>query len=70
MLEYESVIFSFSSVTLVISGETYLVTVNFGNKTVYFYPRSGNSYSSKTVSGRLLRRMADDGFCTPPIPAL
>lgn len=82
--------------TLVISGETYRVTVNFGNKTVYFDPWSGNSYSSKTVSGvvsllqrrtdienlegvinsfksaaaRLLRRMADDGFCTPPIPDL
>ena len=82
--------------TLVIPGETYRVTVNFGNKTVYFDPLRGNSYSSKTGSGvvsllqrrtdienlegvinsfksaaaRLLRRMADDGFCTPTIPGL
>jgi len=47
--------------TLVIPGETYRVTVNFGNKTVYFDPLRGNSYSSKTVSGvvSLLQRRTD-----------
>ena len=47
--------------TLVIPGETYRVTVNFGNKTVYFDPLGGNSYSSKTVSGvvSLLQRRTD-----------
>lgn len=47
--------------TLVIPGETYRVTVNFGNKTVYFDLLRGNSYSSKTVSGvvSLLQRRTD-----------
>ena len=47
--------------TLVIPGGTYRVTVNFGNKTVYFDPLGGNSYSSKTVSGvvSLLQRRTD-----------
>ena len=46
---------------VVVAGGTYRVTVNFGNKTVYFDPLGGNSYSSKTVSGvvSLLQRRTD-----------
>ncbi len=35
----------------VIRGERYQVTVAFGNKTVYFDPKDGGSYSSKTLEG-------------------
>lgn len=46
---------------LVIPGETYRVTVNFGNKTVFFDPLRGNTPSSRTVSGviSILQRRTD-----------
>lgn len=35
----------------VIRGERYQVTANFGNKTVYFDPKDGGGYSSRTLEG-------------------
>lgn len=35
----------------VIRGEQYNVTVNFGNKTIFFDPKDGKSHSSKTLEG-------------------
>lgn len=47
--------------TQLISRKIYRVTINFGNKTVYFDPLGGKSYSSRTVAGvvSLLRRRTD-----------
>lgn len=47
--------------TVVIPRETYRITVNFGNKTVYFDPLQGKTYSSRTVAGvvSLLERRID-----------
>lgn len=47
--------------TLVIPGEIYRVTVNFGNKTVFFDPLRGNTPSSRTIPGviSILQRRTD-----------
>lgn len=47
--------------TFVVPKSIYKVTVKFGNKTVYFDPKDGNSSSSRTLRGviKLLRERKD-----------
>lgn len=47
--------------TLLSPKETYKVTINFGNKTIYFDPLKGKTHSSRTVAGvvALLRQRID-----------
>lgn len=55
------VLFKATIETFLVPKGTYKVTINFGNKTVYYDPLKGKSNSSRTINGvaTLLRRRID-----------
>ncbi|WP_288612676.1 hypothetical protein [uncultured Bacteroides sp.] len=54
-------LFQASIDTVVVPREIYRITINFGNKTVYFDPLRGRTSSSRTIAGviALLQRRID-----------
>lgn len=51
VVEAAPVLFKTIIETLVMPKGTYKITINFGNKTVYFDPLNGKTHSSRTVAG-------------------
>lgn len=61
VVEATPLLFQATINTVVVPREVYRITINFGNKTIYFDPLHGKTYSSRTVAGvvSLLERRID-----------
>lgn len=51
VVEATPLLFQATINTVVVPREVYRITINFGNKTIYFDPLHGKTYSSRTVAG-------------------